>query len=222
LESSTVHCGVFCGIDWAEDHHDVALVDARGVVLSRLRIADNVAGFTQLLALLAAHGDSATSVIPVAIETPRGLPVAWLRAGGRQVFAINPLSVARYRERHSVARKKSDKIDAATLANILRTDMTHTDRYRPTASLPKLWRAGPCPARRGMGPHPGPQQAAQRAARVLPGDPGRVRQQTRWHPATRGPGDPRRRFDANRRGQANQDPAAGAAAPCRPQTGRRR
>jgi transposase len=138
LESSTVHCGVFCGIDWAEDHHDVALVDARGVVLSRLRIADNVAGFTQLLALLAAHGDSATSVIPVAIETPRGLPVAWLRAGGRQVFAINPLSVARYRERHSVARKKSDKIDAATLANILRTDM---DAHRPLPADSELAQA---------------------------------------------------------------------------------
>jgi transposase len=129
---------VFCGIDWAEDHHDVALVDARGVVLSRLRIADNVAGFTQLLALLAAHGDSATSVIPVAIETPRGLPVAWLRAGGRQVFAINPLSVARYRERHSVARKKSDKIDAATLANILRTDM---DAHRPLPADSELAQA---------------------------------------------------------------------------------
>ena len=30
---------VFCGIDWAEDHYDVALVDDGGVVLARQRMA---------------------------------------------------------------------------------------------------------------------------------------------------------------------------------------
>jgi hypothetical protein len=58
----------------------------------------------------------------VAIETPRGLLVASLRATGRPVYAINPLAVARYRERQSVARLKSDHAGAMTLANILRVD----------------------------------------------------------------------------------------------------
>jgi transposase len=123
-----VHCAVSCGIDWAEDHHDVALVDVRGTVIAKLRIGDDPEGLGQLLTLLSAHGDEAANPIPVAIETPRGLLVACLRAGGRRVFAINPLAVARYRERHSVSRKKSDAVDAATLANILRTDM---DAHRP-------------------------------------------------------------------------------------------
>jgi hypothetical protein len=48
--------------------------------------------------------------------------VASLRATGRAVYAINPLAVARYRERHSVARAKSDHADAMTLANIRRVD----------------------------------------------------------------------------------------------------
>ena len=48
--------------------------------------------------------------------------VAALRATGRRVYPINPMAVARYRERHSVSRKKSDHVDAMTLANILRTD----------------------------------------------------------------------------------------------------
>jgi len=60
--------------------------------------------------------------VPVAIETPRGLLVACLRRTGRQIYAVNPLSVARYRDRHSVARAKSDRVDAELLANILRTD----------------------------------------------------------------------------------------------------
>src|SRR6202165_16313 len=113
---------VFCGIDWAEDHYDVALVDHIGVVLTERRIDDDAIGYQLLLALLAEHGDDQVEPIPVAIETPRGLVVACLRRIGRQVYAINPLSVARYRERHSVARTKSDRVDAQLLANILRTD----------------------------------------------------------------------------------------------------
>jgi Transposase len=38
------------------------------------------------------------------------------------MYAINPLAVSRYRERHTVARAKSDHADAVVLANILRTD----------------------------------------------------------------------------------------------------
>ena len=133
MEHNVIAASMFCGIDWAEDHHDVALVNKEGVLLARLRIGDNAAGFVQLLSLLAAHGDMAEQSIPVAIETPRGLLVACLRATGRQVFAINPMAVARYRERHSVSRKKSDAIDAAALANILRTDM-HMHRPLPDDS----------------------------------------------------------------------------------------
>ena len=76
--------------------------------------------------------------IPVAIETCRGLLVARLRATGRPVFAINPLAVARYRDRHSVARRKSDAGDAAVLANILRTDMA---AHRPLPADSELAQA---------------------------------------------------------------------------------
>src|SRR2546425_813125 len=113
---------VFCGIDWAEDHYDVALVDDAGAVLARKRISDDSFGYQVLLGLLGEHGDRQDDPIPVAIETPRGLLVACLRRTGRKIYAINPLSVARYRERHAVARAKSDRVDAELLANILRTD----------------------------------------------------------------------------------------------------
>ena len=64
---------VFCGIDWAEDHHDIALADRDGGLLARLRVSDDAAGLARLMELLAGHGDSAEDPIPVAIETPRGL-----------------------------------------------------------------------------------------------------------------------------------------------------
>jgi transposase len=122
----------FCGIDWAEDHHDVALVDRDGGLLARLRVSDDAAGLARLLELLAEHGDSAGDPVPVAIETPRGLLVACLRAG-RRVYPVNPMSVARYRDRHSVAGRKSDHGDAVVLANILRTDL-HAHRPLPADS----------------------------------------------------------------------------------------
>jgi transposase len=124
---------VFCGIDWAEDHHDVALVDTDGKVVGKRRISDDVAGFTLLLQLLAETGDRAEEPIPVAIETPRGLLIAVLRATGRPIYPINPLAVARYRERTSISGKKSDHVDAMALANILRTD-AHLHRMLPDDS----------------------------------------------------------------------------------------
>ncbi|MEU8310813.1 transposase [Actinomadura sp. NPDC048955] len=48
-----------CGIDWAEKHHDVALLDSDGKLLARRRISDDVAGWQALVELLAAHGDHA-------------------------------------------------------------------------------------------------------------------------------------------------------------------
>jgi transposase len=114
---------VYCGIDWAEDHHDIALADRDGKLLARRRVSDDAAGLTALLGLLAEHGDTAGDLIPVAIETPRGLLTACLRATGRKVYPINPMAVARYRDRHSVSGGKSDHGDSVVLANVLRTDI---------------------------------------------------------------------------------------------------
>ncbi|WEB43247.1 IS110 family transposase [Streptomyces yunnanensis] len=129
---------IFCGIDWAEKHHDVALVDDTGHLLAKRRISDDAAGYRILLDLLAEYGDTEHDPIPVAIETSRGLLVAVLRQGQRQVFAINPMAAARYRDRHGVSRKKSDPGDALVLANILRTDMP---MHRPLPQDSDLARA---------------------------------------------------------------------------------
>ncbi|MEV4453695.1 IS110 family RNA-guided transposase [Streptomyces mirabilis] len=129
---------ICCGIDWAEHHHDVALVDDTGQLLAKRRISDDAAGYRILLEMLPEYGDTENEPIPVAIETSRGLLVAVLRAGKRKVLAINPLAAARYRDRHGVSRKKSDPGDALVLANILRTDMA---MHRPLPADTDLARA---------------------------------------------------------------------------------
>lgn len=119
---------LFCGIDWAESHHDVAIINDTGTVVAKARIGDDAAGFARLLDLFAGAGDTAENPIPVGIETDHGLLVATLRATGRAIYAINPLSASRYRARHQVSGAKSDAADAVMLANIVRTD---ADAHRP-------------------------------------------------------------------------------------------
>ena len=113
---------LYCGIDWATAHHDVAVVDDNGNVVARGRVSNDAAGFAQLLTLLAQAGDSAEDPIPVGIETDHGLWVAALRATGRVIYPINPLTASRYRARYAVSGAKSDATDAVLLANIMRTD----------------------------------------------------------------------------------------------------
>jgi hypothetical protein len=89
---------IWCGIDWAERHHDVALVDADGKLIAKRRIGDDLSGFTALLELLTEHraisnGECAT---PIAIETANGLLPAALLASGFTVYAINPLAATRW------------------------------------------------------------------------------------------------------------------------------
>jgi transposase len=129
---------LFCGIDWASDHHDVAVVDADGSVVMRGRVGNDAAGFAQLLTLLAEAGDSAKRPIPVAIETDRGLWVGALRETGRVIYPINPLAASRYRARYAVSGAKSDATDAVLLANIIRTD---PDAHRPLSADTELAQA---------------------------------------------------------------------------------
>src|SRR4051794_26311936 len=130
---------LFVGDDWAEDHHDVELVDDCGRVLARRRLPEGLNGITRLHALIAEHAppewadlepQAAAALVKVGIETDRGVWVAALVAAGYEVFAINPLSVTRYRQRHSTSGAKSDTADAHLLAEIVRLDRAP---HRPVA-----------------------------------------------------------------------------------------
>ena len=115
---------LFVGDDWAEDHHDVELQDAAGRRLASVRLDEGIAGISRLHELIGHQlpEDTEATQVAIGIETDRGPWVAALVASGYRVYAINPLQVARYRERHSVSGAKSDTADAHTLADMVRTD----------------------------------------------------------------------------------------------------
>jgi transposase len=120
---------LFVGVDWAEDHHDVSVMAEDGSILSKRRVADSVVGIGDLHGLVAEHSGDDEAVV-VGIEIDRGLLVYSLLAAGYEVYAINPLAAARYRDRHATSGAKSDPGDAKMLADLVRTDRHN---HRPIA-----------------------------------------------------------------------------------------
>jgi Transposase len=80
---------VLVGVDWAERHHDVCVLDELGVVLAKRRIPDGLGGVAELHALLAGHAEDPGQVV-VGIETDRGLLVGALLAAGYQGVCGQP------------------------------------------------------------------------------------------------------------------------------------
>jgi transposase len=125
---------LFVGDDWAEDHHDVEVMDASGRVLARRRLPEGAAGMAGLHALIAGHADEDAEVL-AGIETDRGPWVTALVAAGYAVFAVNPLQASRFRERHGTSGAKSDAADAHNLADIVRTDSHQLRRVAADSDL---------------------------------------------------------------------------------------
>jgi transposase len=120
---------IFAGLDWAEAHHDVHVEDEQGRKLGGGRLPEGVEGIARFHELVARHADEPGQVV-IGIETGRGLFVSALVAAGYQVFAVNPMSASRYRDRHGSSGAKSDPGDAKVLADLVRTDRHN---HRPVA-----------------------------------------------------------------------------------------
>nr|WP_281197106.1 IS110 family transposase [Nocardia altamirensis] len=124
---------MFVGDDWAEDHHDVEVMDSTGRRLAKARVPEGVAGMARLHAIIGdLVGDEDTDEVEilVGIETDRGPWVGALVAAGYTVLAVNPLQASRFRDRLGVSGAKSDAGDAHVLADMVRT---HSHELRPVA-----------------------------------------------------------------------------------------
>jgi transposase len=106
-----------CGIDWADEWHDVRISDPDGTALAQRRFCHDEHGIEALLALLGAH-----AVELVAIERPDGLLVGRLLAAGVTVLAIHPNQVKAARDRFRAAAGKTDTFDSFVLCELARTD----------------------------------------------------------------------------------------------------
>jgi transposase len=110
------------------------LFDEAGGRLASARLVEGVDGVARFHALVAERVDQVEEVV-IGTESDRGLFVGALVAAGYQVFAVNPKTVDRYRDRHRMAGGKSDAADAKVLADLVRTDR---HLHRPVAADSEL------------------------------------------------------------------------------------
>ena len=161
-----------CGIDWAQDHHDVAIVDAGG-------------GWSPNGASPSRSLDSPNWPpcwpMPVTTQRTRSRSRSRLRAAcwspccGRAVDRSTRSTRCRWPATGNDLDfgQESDHADAVTLANILRTD-------RPASSIARRHRTGAIDHRarpgapgRHLAAYPGRQRTAIAAAGILPRFPAR-------------------------------------------------
>ena len=79
---------LFVGDDWAEDHHDVELMNEQGRVLARRRLPEGVSEMARLHELIGEQRgeDADDAEVVIGTETDRGPWVAALVAAGYTVY----------------------------------------------------------------------------------------------------------------------------------------
>jgi len=131
---------LFVGFDWASDHHDVVAVDPAGRIVLDLTIEDKAEGWATLREKFAKLVGQNASVVAVAVETCNGPAVERLLEMGCGVYPLNPKAAQRYRDRKSPMGAKSDRLDAWSFGDALRTDGHGWRRLQPEDSLTQALR----------------------------------------------------------------------------------
>jgi transposase len=127
----------YAGIDWADDHHDLVILDDAGQILRTLRVAHTVEGIRELIALLRTtvtlpDQTLAWDQLVCVIETTHGLLITALLEAGVPVYPVNPKTVDR---RRKPSGAKTDSIDAYLLAKTGRSDLRDLCRLSPDSPL---------------------------------------------------------------------------------------
>jgi transposase len=104
-------------LDWAQDHHDIMVVDRLGTMVADFQFSHTAEGWSEFEQKMQAFGKC-----PMCIETSSGPAVDQLLQRDYPVYPINPKAAQRYRERKSPAGTKTDRHDAWSMADALRTD----------------------------------------------------------------------------------------------------
>jgi transposase len=117
----------FAGIDWADRHHEVVVLDDHGQSVAQCHVPHSVAGLAQLSAILNGLTDQQGQVLCV-VETNQGLLISTLLAAGWTVYPVPTTTVKGLRRPGSA---KTDAIDATLLARKGRLDWPQVTCLRP-------------------------------------------------------------------------------------------
>src|SRR5260221_458499 len=118
----------FAGIDWADKHHDVVVLDVAGQQVLSRRVAHRAAGRASLTAERRARAPAPAEVVVGVVERAHGLLMAALLEAGLWVAPVNPQTVDRTRP---ASGAKSAQLEALLLARAGRSAGPDLRRVRP-------------------------------------------------------------------------------------------
>ena len=110
----------YVGVDWGGAEHVIVLLDGAGRKHGTWSVPHTAAAVHAFLAEIIKQTGRET--VAVGLEIPRGVIVDALLEQRLAVFALNPKQLDRFRDRHTVAGAKDDRLDAYVVADALRTD----------------------------------------------------------------------------------------------------
>src|SRR5579875_771507 len=119
----------YAGLDWADDHHDLVVIDEASTKLAAKRFAHTKAGLEELTRFLESFtGPEHKDQLACIIETSRGLLISTLLEAGFTVYPVNPKVADR---RRSASGAKTDQIDAYLLAKLGRAELADLRKLHP-------------------------------------------------------------------------------------------
>ncbi len=132
---------VYMGIDWSEKKHDLAILDEMGKVIAQVVIPHQKSGFRLLDETREALAVSVDDCV-IGMETAHNVLIDYLWGQGYNcVYVVPPTVVKSSRGRYGNSGAKSDKMDARLLADILRTDRSRLQPWKPDSLLTRQIRA---------------------------------------------------------------------------------
>jgi transposase len=121
----------YVGLDWADTHHDVEVLDEAGQRVGARRFAHSHEGLNELKQFVLSIADSPENLACI-VETNHGLLLTFLLEAGIPVYPVNPKTANQLRK---AAGAKTDQIDAHLLAKIGRLDLAELRRLEPDSPI---------------------------------------------------------------------------------------
>lgn len=123
----------YVGIDWADDKHDIMVLDEAGQQVGKCQVQHTVEGLGELSDFLQAiSGPERKAELACIVETNHGLLISALLEAGFAVYPVNPNTIDR---RRSASGAKTDQIDAYLLAKVGRADFADLRRLKPDSPV---------------------------------------------------------------------------------------
>src|SRR5256885_7287543 len=83
----------YAGLDWADSHHDVVVIDDGGRQVASRRVAHSAQGLAELTAFL--RQIAPLDQIACIVETNQGLLISTLLEAGCTLYPVNPKTIDR-------------------------------------------------------------------------------------------------------------------------------